>query len=88
MRYTVNLDNAFWRVLEGEAVIISAETSYYYSLNKTGTYIWSLLIDGAPSLEEIVARVAEKYARREVEVAEDVGQMLKSLSAEKLIVTR
>ena len=28
VRYTVNRDNAYWRVLDDEAVIISAETSH------------------------------------------------------------
>jgi Coenzyme PQQ synthesis protein D (PqqD) len=88
LRYTVNVDNAFWRNLDGEAVIINVETSHYYSLNATGTYIWTLLADGALTLEEIVARVAEKYSRPAAEISDDVERILEHLSTENLVTTR
>jgi hypothetical protein len=86
-RYGVNRDAAYWRILDGEAVIISAETSHYYSLNATGTFIWELLVDGALTVGEITARVAERYTRPADEVFVDVQQVLVQLAAEKLITS-
>lgn len=88
MRYEVNTENALWRILDGEAVIISVETSHYYSLNKTGTFIWGLLSEEALTREDLVARVAESYSRAPADVATDVAHILDELTAEKLITTR
>lgn len=88
MHYEVNTENALWRVLDGEAVIISVETSHYYSLNKTGTFIWGLLAEGPMSRDDLVARVAESYNRAPADVATDVAHILDELTAEKLITTR
>jgi len=86
-RYSVNRDGAYWRILDGEAVIISAETSHYYSLNLTGTFIWELLAGGVLTAEEIALHVAERYMRPADEVSVDVQQVLGQLAAENLITS-
>lgn len=85
MKYRVNSDIATWRVLDGEAVIINNETSYYYSLNKTGTYIWSLLIDDDMSVDEIVENVSSEYELDEEEIRGDITAILENLYKEKLV---
>ncbi|MFI5322332.1 MAG: PqqD family protein [Thermodesulfobacteriota bacterium] len=85
MKYRVNSDIATWRVLDGEAVIINNETSYYYSLNKTGTYIWSLLIDDDMSVDEIVENVSSEYELDEEEIRGDITAILDNLYKEKLV---
>ena len=57
-------------------------------MNRTGTFIWNLLIDDALTLEEVAARVVERYSRSEAEVAGDVEQILEQLRTENLITTR
>jgi hypothetical protein len=47
--------------LEGEAVILNLANGMYYLLNRTGTFIWSLL-DGSRSLTEIAELVAAKHS--------------------------
>jgi hypothetical protein len=86
-RYSVNADEAYWRILDGEAVIISAETSHYYSLNASGTFIWELLVAGGLTAEEIATRVADRYMRPVDEALVDVQQVLGQLEAEKLITS-
>ncbi len=85
MKYRVNSDLATWRVLDGEAVIINNETSYYYRLNKTGTYIWSLLIDDEMSLDEIVENVSSEYGLDREEIREDIIAILDNLYKEELV---
>jgi len=67
MKYLVNKNNATWRILEEEAVIINNETSFYYSLNKTGTYIWNLLVEKELTLDEIVDKVSIHYQQTKKE---------------------
>jgi hypothetical protein len=86
MQVTVNKDNALWRIVDGEAVLISAATSYYYSLNRTGTFVWNLLADGPLTRDHIVSRVADHYGVAAAAVRDDVGALLDQLRAEDLIV--
>ena len=85
MKYRVNSHIATWRVLDGEAVIINNETSYYYSLNKTGTYVWSLLVDSEMNVDEIVENVCSKYELNGEEIREDIAAILDNLYKEKLV---
>lgn len=85
MKYRVNSDVATWRVLDGEAVIINNETSYYYSLNKTGTYIWSLLVDNEMSIDEIIECVGSEYDMSGEEIREDISAILDNLYKERLV---
>ena len=88
MKYSVNRDSATWRILDGEAVIINNETSFYYSLNKTGTYIWNLLLEEELSLDDIVERVSNHYRQKEENVLEDIKSILDNLTVEKLFERR
>src|SRR3990170_3923879 len=84
----VNYDNATWRILDGEAVIINNETSFYYSLNQTGTYIWNLLLEKELSLEEIIEKVSIYYQQIKEDIIDDIKKVLDDLVEEKLIKGR
>jgi coenzyme PQQ synthesis protein D (PqqD) len=85
MKYSVNSDVATWRVLDGEAVIINNQTSYYYSLNRTGTFVWNLLIDNEMTLDEIVENVSSSYELEGDEIRGDITAILDNLYNEKLL---
>ena len=88
MKYLVNKNNATWRILEEEAVIINNETSFYYSLNKTGTYIWNLLVEKELTLDEIVDKVSIHYQQTKKEIISDIKEVLDNLLEEKLVQRR
>jgi hypothetical protein len=88
MKYSVNKQNSTWRILDGEAVIINAETSYYYSLNRTGTFIWNLLLDDEKTLEEIVQEVSSRYEQTKEAIVDKIEELLQDLVREKLIEER
>ncbi len=88
MKYLVNKNNATWRILEEEAVIINNETSFYYSLNKTGTYIWNLLVEKELTLDEIADKVSIHYQQTKKEIISDIKEVLDNLLEEKLIQRR
>jgi len=49
-----------WRIIEGEAVILSLDTKVLRGLNPVGSRIWEL-IDGQRSLEEIVGLIIREF---------------------------
>ena len=83
--YTVNESGLSFRVLDGEAVIISSSTGYYYSLNRTGTVLWHLLLDGGRAAASAAQSLATYYDTDAAAVARDVDQVLTLLLAEGLI---
>ncbi len=85
MKYSVNSNVATWRVLDGEAVIINNQTSYYYSLNRTGTFVWNLLVDNEMTLDEIVENVGSRYELEGDEIRGDITAILDSLCSENLL---
>jgi len=87
-RYEVNEGTARWRVVDGEAVVIHSETSYYYGLNPTGTFLWGLLADHARTIDELVDAVAGHYDQPAAAVRPDVQQLVDELIAEDLLAER
>jgi hypothetical protein len=88
VRYTVNRENARWRVVDGEAVVINLTNTHYYSLNKTGTFIWNLLVERDLSVDEIAGEVMVRYGQPSGAILSDVQNVLDELASEDLVVTR
>lgn len=80
MRYQANDARVAWRVVEGEGVLLHAETSGYYGLNRTGTLLWQQLAARPSSVEELGTWVAEHIPGAPndpaVEVAAFIAQLL------------
>jgi hypothetical protein len=87
-RYRVNAENARWRVVDGEAVVINLTNTHYYGLNKTGTFIWNLLAEAERSVDDLVEAVAVRYGRPSAAVSPDVHGVLAELTRENLVVRR
>ena len=49
-----------WRIIEGEAVILSLDTKVLRGLNLVGSRIWEL-IDGKRSLDDIVEVIVREF---------------------------
>jgi len=87
MRYRANVSEVRWRIVDGEAVLIHLETTYYFSLNRTGTRIWELLVAGEPSEAELVAALAGAYPDvPHMAVETDVRAWLTHMRVEGLLV--
>ena len=82
-RYAVSPDAACAPVEDG-AVVLNMRTKRYYSLNETGAMIWRLLEDEV-AVEDVVARVVERYDVDEVEARRAVAVLLDELAVEALI---
>jgi hypothetical protein len=87
-RYSANIENARWRIVDGEAVIINLSNTHYYAMNKTGTFIWGLLSERELDGDEIAREVTARFDVRGETAANDVREILEQLKGEDLIVER
>lgn len=87
-KYIVNKDNASWKEVDGEIVIINFETTHYYSLNKSGTFIWKLISEEPIPLKEIIFSVSQYFGQDENTIRQDVNQLISNLEEENLIVSK
>ncbi len=85
MRYTIDRENASWRVVDGEAVVIHLVTTHYYGLNATGTFLWNLLAERPHTAEELATALAGHYGEPVETVTADVEGILAGLVAEQLV---
>ena len=87
-RYGVNKAKAIWCAVDGEAALIHTDTSIYYGLNPTGTFIWTLLAEAELSFDEILERVSAHYQIPGSQITTDVREVLNQLTVEDLILER
>ncbi len=85
MRYSIDQENSAWRVVDGEAVLINAETTFYYGLNPTATRIWKLLLDNDLTAEEIADGIASDSDKSSTGIAESIKCFLDELTVERLL---
>ncbi len=85
-RFRANTEDAAWRVVDGEAVIVHATTSAYYGLNVTGTHVWEAIAASPLAVGELSALVSNRYDLPEAEVRTDVESFLGRLHDEGLVI--
>lgn len=76
-----------WRVIEGEAVILSLDTKILRGLNAVGSRVWEL-IDGRRSVDEIVDVIAREFATERTRAAPDVDAFVQALLDRSLVTVR
>jgi hypothetical protein len=78
-------DAVAWRELDGEFVLISVETTHYYSLNSTGSEVWRVLLEGPQTVDSIAAPLAARHGVDRDAVHAQVAALLAALASEGLI---
>ena len=83
--FKVNRPNVVCEAIDGEVVIVSLDSGYYYSLLGTGAEVWQGL-EKQLSAESLVDCLAQRYSQNTDEIAESVHQFIAQLQQEALIV--
>jgi Coenzyme PQQ synthesis protein D (PqqD) len=86
MHYRANIEKVVWRIVDGEAVLVHADTSAYYGLNATATCAWDALVSTAVTREDLSRRLSACYGRDADTLRSDVDAFVATLAAELLIV--
>jgi hypothetical protein len=84
--YALKENGSACRFIDGEAVLINAETSAYYSMNRTGTYILRELLVSGRKQEDIVRIFEDRFGAQSADWNGDVGKAIAQLESEGLIV--
>jgi len=69
-------DAVAWREVDGEFVLISVETTHYYSLNASGSEVWRILLEGPRTAESIAGVLAHHHGVDAGPVAAQVSALL------------
>ncbi len=78
-------DDVIAKVMDGEAVIINLVNGMYYSTDKVGAVIWSLL-EGGHSISEAAENVAKRYEIAPDRAVSDISQLVTQLLDERLLL--
>jgi len=84
-RYRVHDEEVAAKVIDGEAIIINLTTGVYYSLDPTGSEVWSLL-EAGHDLDAIAGHLGGRYDVPASTCRGDVERLVDQLLDEKLIV--
>jgi hypothetical protein len=71
--------------MAGETVVLHLASGTYYGLDETGTYVWSLLKDGA-CLSDILVAAKARYGIAEKVLEADIGSFLAELIDHDLLM--
>jgi hypothetical protein len=78
-------DAVAWREVDGEFVLISVETTRYYSLNSTGSDVWRILLEGPQTATAIGAVLSARHGRERAATDAEVEALLDDLRGEGLL---
>lgn len=87
-KYIYNKEETSWKLVDDEVVIINFETTHYYSLNATGSYVWKLLEKEAFTISEIIKAVSNYFDVPAENVQNDIAKLIGELCEENLILEK
>ena len=73
------------KIIEGEAILINLSSGMYYSMDKVGAHLWSILAGGS-SVNRMAGMIAAHYDIPEAQAKADVRGLVDELHGEGLIV--
>lgn len=85
-RYRGNTEKVVWRIVDGEAVLVHADTSAYYGLNAAATCIWEALVSGDATRQDIGRRLSTRYGAAADTFFADIDAFLEVATKEALVV--
>ncbi len=78
--------NVPWRTVDGKGILVDLESGFYFSLNKTGQFIWGQ-IDGERTMTEIASRLVEHFEVEDEMALKDCLELAQRLYDQGLIVS-
>jgi hypothetical protein len=84
-RYRINTPSVINETIDGEVVIIHLETGNYYSLDRTGAAVWSLIEKNA-SFDEVIQELDSLYEGVLQGMKDTITEFMSQLLKEGIIV--
>lgn len=83
--FSIDQDNCAFRIVDGEAILIQAETTFYYGLNGPATQAWQLLLDGDVTAAQIATELHAGEGDPPAALAAAASAFLEELARERLL---
>jgi Coenzyme PQQ synthesis protein D (PqqD) len=77
-------DDVIAREVDGEAVLISLDSGFYYSLNRVGCFIFNQILKTG-DFNNILEEIRGRFEVAESEAREDLEGFIESLEQEKIV---
>jgi hypothetical protein len=74
------------RAVDGKGILVDLESGYYFSLNRTGQFIWEQF-DGSRTLHDIARLMVDQFDVDEETSLSDCIELADRLGADGLVVT-
>ena len=85
VRFRINTPRVIYETIDKEVIAIDFDSGIYYSLNKTGSKIWSTIESGA-TLSQVIDEILHRYSGDHSAIEESIARFIAQLSEEELIV--
>ncbi len=77
-------DNAIWRVIDGEVVVLLPDGGMLHALTGCGSRVWELIKEGM-TIPEIVEKICDEYEVELERARDDVDEFINKLAELKLV---
>ncbi|MBI5526428.1 MAG: PqqD family protein [Deltaproteobacteria bacterium] len=84
-RFAVHNPDVAWRIVDGEAAVVTPADGTLHLLNEVGTAIW-LLAEKPVSLSSVVDRITAEFEVKRTTAGADVAAFVEDLAAKQLLI--
>jgi hypothetical protein len=84
IRYRLKASAVDWRIADGEVVALDVANSRYLAVNRSGSLLWPLLVEGATG-DQLRDALVERYGQEENVADRDVDRFLRWLDESGLL---
>lgn len=77
--------NVPWRTIDGKGILVDLDSGFYFSLNKTGQFVWAQ-IDGERSISDISRKLVDQFEVEEATAIQDCLELAEQLMGQGLLV--
>lgn len=79
-------ENVAWRLADGEAVVLHADTSAYFGMNQSATVLWAHLAEHPMTPEDMSDWARSRFSDAPVGVQDEIMTFLEQLQQGGLVV--
>jgi hypothetical protein len=84
--YRVDQENVAWRIADSEAVLLHADSSAYFGLNRSATRLWEALAEHPRTGEELTRWASATFPGAPASLDAEVGRFLDRLAELQLVL--